>query len=146
MNKIFRIAKLVAPTLVLAVLLYMVIDGMQVYADSAFWSFWILFGPPAVGIGILVSAVLPVSKYTRRIVQVGRIVLPPFMIISAWRILEYIQTYVDCNDVSGGPHEFFCVTVGLQVFAWAPFLMISALIVLMLRLKRHQFLPLPTDS
>ena len=146
MNKIFRVAKVVAPTLFLAILLHLVIDGMQVYADSGFGSFLVVFGPPAVGIGILVCTVLPVSQYTRRVIQVGRIALPPFMIVAAWRILEYFQTYGDCQVVSGGFHETFCLTVGLQVFVWAPFLIIGAILLLMFRVKRHQYLPLPSPS
>ena len=146
MNMIFRVAKVIAPTLFLAILLQLAIDGIQVFAVSAIGSAFVVFGPPAVGIGILVSAFLPVTKYTRRIVRVGRIGLPAIMIVAAWRILEYFQTYGDCQVVSGGFHETFCLTVGLQVFVWAPFLIVSAVILLTVRLKGYQYLPLPTAS
>jgi len=132
--------------IVLTIALRLMIDGIQVYADTAIGSFFVVFGPPAVGVLTFVSVFLPVSKYTRRIVQVARIALGPLVINSAYRVFEYLHTRNACETVSGGYTETFCLTLAIQLWVHIPFIVITGIIMLWFGVRHRQYLPVPNLS
>lgn len=143
MDKILKFAKDVSPVVALALIMRIIIDSIQIFANSGIGHFFVVFGPPAVGIVALVGVILPISKYTRTIVVIGRFALLPVMINAGWRILEYLTTYNSCLSPSGGFHESFCLTLAIQLWVHIPFLIVSALVLLVFLVGKKQYLPVP---
>ena len=87
----------------------------------------VIFGLPLLELVTLIAASWHVSPRTKRIVRIGQFLLPVLIINAAWRVIEYFQTLAACEITSGGFHEAFCDTVGMQVFVHVPFLFLGAI-------------------
>ena len=87
----------------------------------------VYFGLPLLELVTLIAASWHVSPRTKRIVRIGQFLLPVLIINAAWRVREYFQTLAACEITSGGYHETFCDTVGMQVFVHVPFLILAAI-------------------
>ena len=87
----------------------------------------VYFGLPLLELVTLIAASWHVSPRTKRIVRIGQILLPVLIINAAWRVIEYFQTLAACEITSGGFHEAFCDTVGMQVVVHVPFLFLGTL-------------------
>jgi len=85
----------------------------------------VVFGLPLLEVVVVIATILPVSLRTRKIFLTGLFFLPVLAINAALRIYDYVGSLGDCETVSGGFLEFYCLTVGMQVFVHIPFLLIS---------------------
>ena len=87
----------------------------------------VYFGLPLLELVTLIAASWHVSPRTKRIVRIGQFLLPVLIINAAWRVIEYFQTLASCEITSGGYHETFCESLGMQVFVHVPFLILASI-------------------
>jgi|GEM_PF-2622224 len=87
----------------------------------------VYFGLPLLELVTLIAASWHVSPRTERIVRFGQFLLPVLIINAAWRVIEYFQTETACEITSGGYHEAFCESLGMQVFVHVPFLILATI-------------------
>ena len=87
----------------------------------------VYFGLPLLELVTLIAASWHVSPRTERIVRFGQLLLPVLIINAAWRVIEYFQTLAACEITSGGFHEMFCESLGMQVFVHVPFLFLGTI-------------------
>ena len=87
----------------------------------------VIFGLPLLELVTLIAASWHVSPRTKRIVRIWQFLLAVLIINAAWRVMEYFLTLAACEIMSGGFHEAFCDTVGMQVFVHVPFLFLGTI-------------------